>query len=200
MGAMVTKDIQTPRGRASGRAWRYAPWVAGLVLAAGIVMLIVNLTGSSTSSKSVTPPAATQSATPAPPPPPHSVPLSAAARRVAAEFVTTAVARKDLAAAWKIAGPNIRAGLTYAQWKTGNIPVVPYPVGSTMYGAPFKIDYSLPNQALIEIALLPKPSVKIKPQVFSLLLRRIQGAGGKSRWVVDSWVPRGSVPVPIPGT
>lgn len=194
MGAMVTKDIRTPRRRSYGRAWRYAPWVAGLVLAAGIVMLIVHLTASS---KSVTPPA-TQSAAPAPPPAPHSVPLSAAARSVAREFVTTAVARKNLAEAWKISGPNIRGGLTYAQWKTGNIPVVPYPVGQVQYGAPFKIDYSLPDEALIEVALLPKPSAKIKPQIFSLLLKQVRGADGKSRWVVDSWVPHGSVPVPIP--
>jgi hypothetical protein len=180
----------------SSRLGRLAPWLAGALLIAGIVMAIITLTPApsspppSSATKGTKPPAASA--------PPKSVPLSTTARSVAREFVTTAVARKDLEAAWKISGPNIRGGLTYAEWKTGNIPVVPYPVSAVEYGAPFKIDYSYPNKALIEVALLPKPSAKIKPQIFDLLLRRIRGAGGKLHWVVDSWLPHGSVPVPLP--
>ena len=100
----------------------------------------------------------------------------------------TAVARQDLAAAWKISGPNIRGGLTYAEWKTGNIPVVPYPIGSLKL-APFKIDYSYADEATIEIALLPKAGATIKPQLFSLLLNQVRGADGKRHWIVDNWVP-----------
>jgi hypothetical protein len=196
MEAMIARATQTRRGRRSGPLLRYAPWFGALVLIVGVVMLIVKLTASSGSPSST--PASQSSAPAVAPAKPKSVPLSAAARNVAREFVTTAVARKNLAEAWKISGPNVRAGLTYAQWKTGDIPVVPYPTAQVQYGAPFKIDYSLPDEALIEVALLPKPKVKIKPQVFSLLLRRLRGADGKRYWVVDSWVPRSTVPVPIP--
>lgn len=197
MEAMIARVTQTRRGRASGPLWRFVPWFAALVLIVGIVMLIVELTPSSSSPSSK--PASQSSSPPAAAPAkPKSVPLSAAAKSVAREFVTTAVARKNLAEAWKISGPNIRGGLTYAEWKTGNIPVVPYPTGDVQFGAPFKIDYSLPDEALIEVALLPKAKVKIKPQVFALLLRRLRGADGKGHWVVDSWVPRSTVPLPIP--
>jgi hypothetical protein len=196
MEAMIARVTETMRRRPSGPFWRLAPWFAALVLIVGIVMLIVELTPSPSSSSST--PASQSSSPPAAPAKPKSVPLSATAKSVAREFVTTAVARKNLAEAWKISGPNIRGGLTYAEWKTGNIPVVPYPTGDVQYGAPFKIDYSLPDEALIEVALLPKPKVKIKPQVFALLLRRLRGADGKRHWVVDSWVPRSSVPLPTP--
>ena len=162
----------------------------------GIVMLIVTLTPSHSSSPASQGSQAAASSPPAPAKP-KSVPLSQSARVVAREFVVTAVARRNLAAAWTISGPNVRGGLTHAEWMTGNIPVIPYPVASLQYGAPFKIDYSFANQALIEVALLPTPSTKIKPQIFDLLLRKVRGADGTSHWVVDSWVPHGSVPVPL---
>ena len=112
-------------------------------------------------------------------------------------FVKTAVARQDLAAAWKISGPNVRGGLTYKEWLTGAIPVIPYPI-KLLAVARFKIDYSYRDQALIEVALLPKDGASIKPQTFFLGLKRVAGSGGKPRWVVDSWVPRASTLVPQP--
>ncbi len=126
-----------------------------------------------------------------------SVPLEGAAKDVARLFIKSAVARTNLAAAWKIAGPNLRGGLTYREWLTGNIPVVPYPLTSLAV-APFKIDYSYRDRALIEVALLPKTGAKIKAQTFYLELKRIAGSGGKRRWVVDNWLPRGSTLVPKP--
>ena len=124
-----------------------------------------------------------------------SVPLGLPAKHVAQQFVLNAVGRKNLPAAWKIAGPNVRGGLTYTEWLTGDIPVVPYPISSLQY-APFKLDYSYRNEALIEVAMLPKQGATIKPQIFFLQLKRIPGAGGTKHWVVDNWVPRASALVP----
>ena len=78
---------------------------------------------------------------------------------------------------------------------TGNIPVVPYPVALLKF-APFKLDYSYRNEALIEVAMLPKAGAKIKAQLFFLKLKRIVGPGGTRHWVVDNWVPRSSALVP----
>jgi hypothetical protein len=78
---------------------------------------------------------------------------------------------------------------------TGNIPVVPYPLKS-LATARFKVDYSHANDALLEVALLPKAGAKIKGQIFYLGLKRIRGPSGKRHWVVDSWVPRSSVLLP----
>ncbi len=116
---------------------------------------------------------------------PKKVPLSAEAKRVAVTFINTAVARKNLAEAWKIVGPGIRQGQSFKQWMTGNIAVVPYPVGE-VERAPIKIDWSYPNDASLEIALLPKRGSKEKPQVFHLGLKRM---GSPKRWVVNYWAP-----------
>jgi hypothetical protein len=185
-----TSAADIERRRLSERLQRLAPWIGGLVLLAGIIAAIVHFAPNRNPAPQVlskTPPKA--------PVKEKSVPIEAAARVVAADFVRTAVARTDLAAAWKISGPNIRAGLTRAEWMRGNIPVVPYPIKSLEL-APFKIDYSYRDDALLEIALLPKESAKIKPQIFFLELKRIAGPSGTRHWVVDDWVPRSSALVP----
>jgi hypothetical protein len=172
------------------RLQRLAPWIGGLVLAAGIIAAIVHFAPNRNPAPEVF------SKTPAKAPVKEkSVPMEAAAKSVARQFVKTAVARTDLAAAWKISGPNIRAGLTHAEWMKGEIPVVPYPIKSLDF-APFKIDYSYRNDALLEVALLPKESAKIKAQIFFLELKRVAGPGATRHWVVDNWVPRSSALVP----
>jgi hypothetical protein len=123
-----------------------------------------------------------------------SVKLPDAAKQVARQFILTAVVRKNLDDAWKLSGPHIRQGMGYKEWLTGNIPVVPYP-GDAIDVAPMKIDYSYRNQALLEVALLPKRGYKIKPQIFFIGLVRV-GKPGHKHWVVDSWVPRVSPQVP----
>jgi hypothetical protein len=160
------------------------------LLVAGIVFAIVHFVPDRNA------PPQTVSKTPARAPVKEkTVRLGAAQTSVARQFLKTAVGRSDLAAAWKIAGPDIRGGLTYKEWLTGNIPVVPYPVGSVAQ-ARFKVDFSHANEALLEVALLPKPGAKIKGQVFFLGLKRVAGPGGKRHWVVDNWVPHSSTLVP----
>jgi hypothetical protein len=172
------------------RLRRLAPWLAGLLLVAGIAVAIVSFAPNRNPAPQV------NSKTPVKAPiKEKTVPLAGAARSVARQFVKTAVARADLASAWKIAGPNVRGGLSYSEWLTGSIPVVPYPIKS-LATARFKIDYSYPNEALLEVALLPKSDAKIKPQIFYLDLKRVSGAGGKRHWVVDGWVPRSATLVP----
>jgi hypothetical protein len=51
------------------------------------------------------------------------VPLEHAARETAGTFILTAVARKNLDQAWKLATPNIKGGLSFKEWMAGNIPV-----------------------------------------------------------------------------
>jgi hypothetical protein len=182
--------VETGRTRVSVRLRRRAPWIGGLLLAAGIVAAIVAFAPNRNPAPEVfskTPPKV--------PVKEKSVPLGASAKSVARQFVKTAVGRHDLAAAWKISGPNIRGGLSHAEWMTGNIPVVPYPIESLKF-APFKLDYSYRNEALLEVAMLPKAGAKIKSQLFFLQLKRIVGPGGKRHWVVDNWVPKSSALVP----
>lgn len=167
-----------------------APWIGGFLLVAGIVAAIVQFAPNRNA-----PPEAVSKTPAKAPVKEKTIPLQKAETNVAREFVKKAVGRTDLAAAWKIVGPNLRGGLTYEEWLTGNIPVVPYPLES-LATARFKIDSSHANDALLEVALLPRAGAKIKGQIFYLGLKRIRGPGGKRHWVVDSWVPRSSVLVP----
>jgi hypothetical protein len=121
-------------------------------------------------------------------------PLPHEARRVAVRFIQTAVARQNLDEAWTLVGPNLRGGLSKERWMTGENPVVPYPIDK-LEVAPYKVDESYTRSALLEVALLPRKGSGIRAQVFFLGLRKV-GAGERSRWVVDNWVPRAAAVVP----
>ena len=81
----------------------------------------------------------------------------------------------------RITGPNIHGGLTYKEWLTGNIPVVPYPVADVTAPVRFKIDWSHKSDAGIELALLPSKGT-VKPQIFFMGLKRV-GSADKARWL-----------------
>ena len=168
--------------------WQKAlPWIIGVV-AIGAILGYVGYRYSNTGHTTATPllnkPADDRSAIP------RTVKLTPGATVVARRFIETAVARKNLPAAYSLVTSEIKQGQTLAEWKTGNIAVIPYPVDDVKY-APMKIDFSYPKEALVEIALLPKANAKIKSQLFQMdLVKR----GGK--WFVNSWSPKSSAPVP----
>ena len=164
---------------ASPRTQRRLLVLAALVLAAGIAgVLIVFLrdTGHKLNAPISTVPVDVVKT-------PKKAPLPEEARLVAGRFVLTAVQRKNLPEAWKLIGPGIRQGMTYKEWLTGNIPVVPF-LGEISL-APIKVDLSSKNYALVEIILLPKAK-NVKPEIFTLELIAV-GNGEQRRWVVNSW-------------
>jgi hypothetical protein len=169
---------------------RYAIWAVSIaIFAAGVSAAVVRFTSHSGAVK--------QTYSPKPPVDvskvPKAVKLDKAARLVAGRFILTAVARKNLREAYTLAGPEIRQGQSLKQWLTGNIAVVPYPVADIKF-APFKIDYSYPNHALLEIALLPTTKAQargVKPQIFFVDMKKLHG-----KWLVDGWMPRASPVVP----
>jgi hypothetical protein len=128
------------------------------------------------------------------PPTKVAAPITAEAKQVAIHFIRTAVARKNLDVAWTLVGPNLRGGLTKAQWTTGNNPVIPYPIDK-LDVAPFKVDESFKDSALIEIILIPKKGAGVRSQDFFLELKKV-GKGANAHWVVDNWVPRAGAVVP----
>ncbi len=163
-------------------------WLSALVLAAGIAgVLIVFLrdTGHKLNAPISTTPADVVKL-------PKKAPLEKEARLVAGRFVLTAVQRKNLPEAWKLIGPGIRQDLTYKQWLTGNIPVVPFLAPISI--APIKVDFSSKNYALLEIILLPKATT-VKSAIFTLELIAV-GKGAKRHWVVNSWAPRSRPTIP----
>jgi hypothetical protein len=167
------------------RLARLAPWIAALVLVAGIVTFLLVFFRNTAKPVESTP------LTPAKPgsvAAQKNVPVPKEAKLVAGRFILTAVQRKHLDEAWKLAGPPIRAGLTYKQWLTGNIAVVPWfgPLGQV----PLKVDYSYPGEAQFTVILAPKVGTKPKPDTFIMGLKKY----GK-QWKVTAWVPYEPPPV-----
>jgi hypothetical protein len=155
---------------------RWTPWVAVAVLVAGIVAFAVTkLTDSS----------------PAAAPPHRAAPVTAGERNVAREFIATAVARKNLARAWAITAPELKQDLTLDEWKTGTIPVVPYPVDQAV--ARLKLVSSFTDTAAFQVSFVPRTGAKAKAATFQLDLRNID-----RKWLVSSWLPSAAI-VPPPG-
>ena len=61
--------------------------------------------------------------------------------------------------------------------------------------ATFKVDESYPDEAILEVALLPKDSAKVKPQIFFIGLKKF-GSGANAKWLVDYWAPYAPPPIP----
>jgi hypothetical protein len=152
-------------------AERWAPWLAGAVLLAGIAAFAVTkLTHDS-----------------APPAPPHRVaPLSAAELHVAHTFLDTAVARKHLDRAWDIVAPELKQGMSLDEWRTGTIPIVPYPVGQASVS--MKPVESFTDAAELRVTFQPRAGSKVAAAVFTLGLRNVGG-----HWLASAWQPTSTV-------
>ena len=61
--------------------------------------------------------------------------------------------------------------MTKQEWLTGNIPVATYPV-EKLETATFKVDESYPDEAILEVALLPKKTSRWSPQIFYIGLKK----------------------------
>jgi hypothetical protein len=176
---------------------RYLPWIAAFVLIAGVVAFAVTrIGGSSEPSAQVQQEAAAQgdgSSATSGQTKQKSVPFSPEARKVASEFLQTAVPRKNLKRSWELTHPELKQGYTLSDWMTGTIPVQFYPTEGIDL-ATFKIDESYANEAVIEVALLPKKGEDVKPQIFFVGLKKHKG-----QWLVNYFAPRSAIAVPESG-
>ena len=103
--------------------WRRAlPWVGGALLFAGAIAALAVFVGNTASD-----PKETFSNEPAVDvtKPQKNIKVPAEVRSVAQKFIKTAVARKNLETAYDDRRPSIKQGMSRAEWKTGNIAVIP---------------------------------------------------------------------------
>jgi len=114
-----------------------------------------------------------------------NVPISKGAQKAIKIFIQTAVPRKNLGAAYDVVGPDIREGMTKAQFLSGNIAVVP--LFQPILKATFKTVYSHPKDALIQVGLIVGQPKKIQVQLYNATLMLV-GKGTSAHWAVDSWV------------
>ncbi|HKB20135.1 MAG TPA: hypothetical protein VKC65_03910 [Gaiellaceae bacterium] len=106
-----------------------------------------------------------------------------AALRVASQFVSSAVARKNVDRSWSLAAQELRSGLTRHEWDQGRLPVSPFSVGKTSW----KFDYADSQGVGWTVTLYPaRRSPGAAPQDFQIGLHPL-GLGTHRRWVVDYW-------------
>jgi hypothetical protein len=110
----------------------------------------------------------------------------AQALSTAANFVKTAVARQNLDRSWLLVSPALKQGFTRAEWRKGEIPVIPYPVAQ----ARWKLDYSYEDALGLQVLLYPESGSGMRPNLFLMELKPL-GNVKHRRWVVDSWTPSG---------
>jgi hypothetical protein len=129
--------------------------------------------------------------------PEKAVPISKTELQVARKFIETAVLRKDLPAAYRIAHVDLKGRMSLKQWDTGNIPVIGYPAANAKTAA-FQVDFSYQTSALLEVDLVAKrgsPS-SVRPHLlFFLGLKRDHGRKD-GRWLVNYWEPHWKPPIP----
>jgi hypothetical protein len=172
--------------------YRWAPWIGGLVLAVGVLSFLIVFYGNTAD----TSPPETQRTGPADlgDQPGKKVKVSPAVQKTAAQFIKTAVARKNLATGWKLTHPDLRSGTTYKEWMHGTSTVIPYPVDTRIAPA-FRVDESYQRRAELEVILEPKSGSGVKPQIFFIGLKAV-GKGANKHWLVYYWAPRSVNPLP----
>jgi hypothetical protein len=156
------------------------------VLVAAAVAALVGLTYPNTGEKEVfTPgkPKITHEETPATPLPKRQ---RAAAQRVLSKFVVSAIYRQHVERSYDLVAPAVRGGLTRREWRTGDIPVPPFPADAVAV-AKSKLVYSHRNLARYDVLLYTKPTARLLPLLYSIELTRTPRGG----WLVDYAMPLG---------
>jgi hypothetical protein len=137
-------------------------------------------------------PAAQSAAAPAP------LHLTKADRRaisaLLARFVPAALGRNDLTAAYRLAAPAMRQGMSLEVWRQGNIPVFPYRAAARGF-AGWRLNYAEGNEVNLDLLLQPALGSKQGAIVYTFDVRRIGG-----RWLVDSAVPTATYTPPGGGS
>ena len=123
--------------------------------------------------------------------------LDNGARHVAAKFILTAVARKNVGESFALLSPSFKQTWWSAckkcdkhEWATQAIPVIPasFPI-KAMDQVRFTVKERGSNWLTIDVALVPD---KGKADLFALGLTR---TGTSKPWLVDYWGPAGTMGV-----
>jgi hypothetical protein len=175
----------------SARNQRYLLWGAIVLLAGGVAAALIVGLGNTTPAKETFSDEPAQTFTQ-----PKTVKVDPEARRVAGRFILSAVARKNLDTSYALVHPEMRQGMTKAQWRKGDIPVVYYPTEELDF-ASFKVDHSFENEIVLEVLLVPPANEGVQPASFYIGLKRLGGDDGP--WKVFYWAPSYRPAVPDQG-
>jgi hypothetical protein len=161
-----------------------------IVLVAGIIAVVVTFTNNSKSENSAPTGPPIKTATPAQP----NIKMPAEAWNVANQFLFTALPRKSLASAYKLADASMLAGMSLREWKTGNIQVPYFPTAKVIRYNWKNTNYRHPSEIAQNLILIPRNSSGTFRAMPSLII--LKKIGGQ--WKVDYFGPVNGPPVPTP--
>jgi hypothetical protein len=176
----VRRLLSSPRRR------RHLAWGAGLLVAGGVAASIAFLYPN-TGEQEVFTPGKPKVAHEEPPSTPLPKGDLASAQRTLSKFVVSAILRQHVERSYDLAAASVRGGLTRKEWRTGDIPVPPFPAKAVAV-AKSKLVYSHQNLARYDVLLYTKPGAQLMPLLYSIELTR---PGRRGRWLVDYAMPLG---------
>jgi hypothetical protein len=169
-----------PRLPESPRIRRRLFWTAALLAAAGtaagLITLIPNTTPGNPGPAGNEGPAQTVAQT-------ANLRVTAADRKqidaLLDRFVPAAVERKSAVQAWSLAGPELKASSTLAQWRAGESTVPYYPARGTTFHGWRTLDIE-PGRITFNLLVHARPSAKLGDYTFAGQVIRQHG-----RWLVN---------------
>ena len=184
-GGAQTSTARTSEERRKQRRDRIALGVSGLLLLVAVIVFLQSRTDEGPG-----PTRAVQTAQPQAQRQPEPAlqkggTLEPAARKVAVRFLETAVGRTSLDEAWALSTPELRSGVSLAQWRTGELPVPPFPV-QDLATTGFHVVESSENMVLLQVLLVPTPGTAYVPTRYDMTLER---ASKTAPWKVSYCTP-----------
>jgi hypothetical protein len=104
-----------------------------------------------------------------------------------ATFVRTAVLRRNLDDSWPLIHPALKQGMSLKEWRTGAIPVIPFPARGIL---DWNVDWAYEDDVAADVVLQPQPKSGLYRKTFTIEFKRV-GSPAKNHWLVYSWVPNG---------
>jgi hypothetical protein len=100
------------------------------------------------------------------------------------EFVPAAVARRHPERALALSTPNLRSQASPRQWRSGDIPVQPFPIrpGQSYHG--WTVNFAFRNQVNLDLLVMPDLKKETHPIAFTIDMHKVRG-----QWLVDSVFP-----------
>jgi len=101
-------------------------------------------------------------------------------------FVPAALERRHLDEARRLVTGSFAAGISEAQWRRGELPVLPYkPRGKQFHG--WRLNYSYPREISVDLLVHPSEREELGAIAFTAVLKRTTRG-----WLIDEFVPAAS--------
>lgn len=121
---------------------------------------------------------------------PPSVPLTAARRRaidsLLEQFLPNALERRNLGLVRTLVTPDFAAGVSDAEWRRGQIPVLPYKPRDHRFRG-WVVNYSYANEVSLDVLVHPSAKEELGAIAFTAVVKR-EG----DRWLINELVPTAS--------